>query len=85
MARERSWQSCFVHNHHGHCPRHVSTVSSSKTDPEDPSGQVCGKGRLHESGSAKRDQRTSQCQDDFRATIVRRGKSHRGWFTHKYN
>lgn len=80
MARKRSRQSCIVYYYNGHSQRHLSTVPPSQTDPEDPSGQVRGKRRVHEQGSAEGDQRTSRRRHDFRATAVCRGKSHRSKF-----
>lgn len=70
MARKRSRQSCVVYDYNGHSQRHISTVPSSQTDPEDPSDQVRGKRRIHEQGSAKRDQRTSRRRHHFRSTTV---------------
>lgn len=59
MAGERSWQSRTIHNHHGHSPRHLSAMSAGQTNTEDPSGQVCGEGRVYEPGGAEGDPRTS--------------------------
>lgn len=82
MARKRSRQSRTVHDHHGHCQRHVPAVPAGQTDPEDAPGQVRGKRRLHEQGGAEGDQRTSGWhRHDFRAATVRRRKPHRSKFT----
>lgn len=81
MARKRSRQSRTVHDHHGHCQRHVPAVPAGQTDPEDASGQVRGKRRLHEQGGAEGDQRTSGHRHDFRAATVCRRKPHRSEFT----
>lgn len=59
MAGERSWQSRTIHNHHGHSPRHLSAMPAGQTNTEDPSGQVCGEGRVYEPGGAEGDPRTS--------------------------
>lgn len=80
MARERSRQSRAIHNHYGHSPRHLSTMPAGQTNTEDPSGQVCGEGRVYEPGGTEGNQRTSGHRLNFRATIVRRRKSHWGNF-----
>jgi len=80
MAGKRSRESGVVHNHHGHSQGHVPAVSPGQANTEDSSGQVRGKRRLHEQGSAKGNPRTFRRRHHFSAAAVRRRKSRRSQY-----
>lgn len=80
MAGKRGRKSGVVHDHHGDSQGHVPEVPPGQANTEDSSGQVRGKRRIHEPGSAEGNPRTSRRRRHFSAAAVRRRESHRGQF-----
>jgi len=81
VAGKRGRKSGIVHDHHGNSQGHVPAVPPGQANTEDSSGQVRGKRRLHEPGSAEGNPRTSRWRRHFSAAAVRRREPHWSQFT----